>query len=107
MPPLSVVRSEYIFRRAVRNSARLRLKRENFAGGIAKVELVGDRADAFDALHRPDHIVELVTQCKPAQCDAIVVGENLDSLSVLDLMIELGAYTRCERMIRSWGFFNS
>jgi hypothetical protein len=79
-----------------------RLQCENFARRVAKLELVGQRTNASDALHGSEHIIELVAQCDPAKRHPALVRENLYAASMLDAMIQLGGHPRGELMIGAW-----
>ena len=79
-----------------------RLKRENFAWRVAKLELVGECTNTSDALHGSEHIIELVAQCDSAKRHPTLVRENLYAASMLDAMIQLGGHPRGELMIGAW-----
>jgi hypothetical protein len=84
---------------AARSNVLLCLKRLHFAGGLEKLELVVDALHSPHALNRVDDIVELIAQCDAAKCDSMIVGEHLDSFSMLDFVIELCTNSRREQVI--------
>jgi hypothetical protein len=90
----------------MRASARSALQCDDFTRGIAKVELVVHRSHPSHALHGIDDIVQLVAQRHSAQRHLIVVREYLDSLPMLDTMVQLRAHARCELVICSRFLFH-
>jgi hypothetical protein len=88
------------------DSGRSALQCDDFTRRIAKVELVVHRSHPSHALHGIDDIVELVAQRHSAQRHLIVVREYLDSLPMLDTMVQLRADARCELVVRSRFLFH-
>ena len=76
------------------------LERENLSRRVLELELVDQASYSFHALHCCDDIIELFSQRDAAKRDSVVVSENLDGFSMFDTMIELGAYSRCQHVIR-------
>lgn len=85
----------------------LALKRQHLPRPVANIELVVHRAHSPYALNSTNHIVHLITQRNTTKRHPIVVREHLDSLAMLDRMVELGAHACRKLVVRARLFLQS
>ena len=84
----------------MRWSTALALKRLNHSWLVDNLELIGDGTNTIHLSDRAEDVVDLVTESVTAECYPLVVRKDLDCFTMLDVMIELSAYSRSESVIR-------